>query len=268
MSGDLDTPGDSSAPTDLQAVARALAGCRLVVVFTGAGVSKESGIPTFRDPETGLWATYDPRDLATPEAYERDPALVWSWYEHRFGVVADARPNPGHEAIAELGRLLPDVVVVTQNIDGLHQRAGSADVVELHGTMHSFRCLSGGHAGYRLEDVAGQTDKPPRCPACGGLLRPEVVWFGEALPEDALGRAQRLSARCDAMLVVGTSGVVYPAAALPQLARSSGAAVVEVNPQWTDLSPVCDHHLEGPGGEVLPLLVAAVREGLSPSRPA
>jgi NAD-dependent deacetylase len=268
VSGDVDTPRDSSAPTGLPAAARALAGSRLVVVFTGSGVSKESGIPTFRDPETGLWAKYDPMGLATLEAYERDPAFVWSWYEHRFGVVAEARPNAGHVAIAELGRLLAEVVVVTQNVDGLHQRAGSADVVELHGTMHSFRCLGGGHAGYRLADVAGQTGKPPRCPACGGLLRPEVVWFGEALPEDALERAQRLGARCDVMLVVGTSGVVYPAAALPQLARSAGAAVVEVNPQRTDLSPVCDHHLEGPGGEVLPRLVAAVREELSPSRPA
>jgi NAD-dependent deacetylase len=123
-------------------------------VFTGAGVSKESGIATFREPETGLWSKYDPMQLATPEAFRKDPAFVWSWYEHRFGVTAAARPNPGHHAIAELEQLLPRVVVITQNIDGLHQRAGSTDVIELHGTMHSFRCVDGKHRGYRWEDVA------------------------------------------------------------------------------------------------------------------
>ena len=195
--------------------ARALARSARLAVFTGAGVSKESGIPTFREPETGLWARYDPMQLATPEAYRRDPAFVWSWYEHRFGVAAEAKPNPGHRAIAELEELLPRVVVITQNIDGLHQRAGSSHVIELHGTMHSFRCIEGRHRGYRWEDFADQDEKPPRCPECGDYLRPEVVWFGEGLPADAIGAAQQLSAACDVMLVVGTSGVVYPAAAIP-----------------------------------------------------
>jgi len=243
--------------------ATALAGARRVAVYTGAGVSKESGIPTFREPETGLWAQYDPMELATEEAYLRRPAFVWSWYEHRFGIVATAEPNPGHLAIAELERLLPRVVVITQNVDGLHQRAGSSHVIELHGTMHTFRCLSGRHRGWRLEDVADQSTKPPLCPTCGTMLRPEVVWFGEGLPADALSAAQQLSAGCDVMLVVGTSGVVYPAATVPLIARRAGATVIDVNPDRDELAAIADVHLRGSGGEVLPALVAAVRERLT-----
>jgi NAD-dependent deacetylase len=246
----------------LQSAARALArSCRLVV-FTGAGVSKESGIATFREPETGLWAQYDPMELATPEAYERDPEFVWSWYEHRFGAAAAAEPNPGHQAIAELERLLPQVAVITQNIDGLHQRAGSSDVVELHGSMHRFKCVPGTHTGFALADFADQADKPPRCPECGEYLRPDVVWFGEALPGDAIDRAVTLSKDCDAMLVVGTSGVVYPAALMPQFAAEAGATVVDVNPERDALTANATIFLKGAGGEVLPLLVAAVRDHL------
>jgi len=247
----------------LLSAARALARSRRLVVFTGAGVSKESGIATFREPETGLWAQYDPMELATPEAYVRDPAFVWSWYEHRFGAAAAASPNPGHIAIADLERLLPRVSVVTQNIDGLHQRAGSGDVIELHGSMFRFKCLSGKHTGFVLDDFAGQDERPPRCPECGELLRPDVVWFGEALPGDAIDRAQALGAACDVMLVVGTSGVVYPAAALPLLATEAGAAVIDVNPERDALTSGADLFLQGPGGEVLPDLVAAVREHLA-----
>jgi NAD-dependent deacetylase len=246
----------------LATAARAVARATRVVVFTGAGVSKESGIPTFREPEEGLWAQYDPMELATPEAYLRDPTFVWSWYEHRFGVTAEAQPNPGHYAIAELETLRPQVSVITQNIDGLHQRAGSGDVIELHGTMNSFRCLHGRHSGFGFEDFADQQQKPPRCPRCGDLLRPEVVWFGEALPPDAIGRAQQLSAACEVMLVVGTSGVVYPAAALPLIAQEAGALVIDVNPEKDALATHADVFLKGPGGAVLPQLVAAVRERL------
>jgi NAD-dependent deacetylase len=200
--------------------------------------------------------------LATPEAYHKDPAFVWSWYEHRFGVAAAAQPNPGHRAIAELEGLLPEVVVITQNIDGLHQRAGSSHVIELHGTMHSFRCIDGRHRDFTWDDIAGQEEKPPRCPACGEYLRPEVVWFGEGLPPEALSAAQQLSAACDVMLIVGTSGVVYPAAAVPLIAREAGATVIDVNPQWDALARSCDLFLRGPGGEVLPELVRAVRAHL------
>jgi NAD-dependent deacetylase len=244
----------------LREAARRLAAARLLVVFTGAGISKESGISTFRDKEEGLWARYDPMQLATLEGYLSDPPLVWDWYEHRFGIVADAEPNPGHRAIAELETLLPQVVVVTQNIDGLHQRGGSTDVVELHGSMHRYRCLSGRHAGFTRADFAGRPEKPPRCPQCGDLLRPEVVWFGETLPESEISRAFLLGQTCDAMLVVGTSGVVQPAASVPLLAARAGAAVIDVNPDYDELAVIATIFLLGPGGELLPRLVAAVRE--------
>jgi len=156
--------------------------------------------------------------------------------------------------------LLPEVVVVTQNIDGLHQRAGSSDVIELHGTMHRFSCLHKRHTGFTLDDVEAQDERPPRCPVCGDLLRPDVVWFGEALPHEAYERALHLSARCDAMLVVGTSAVVYPAAALPQQALHGEAVVIDVNPEPTTLSRVATAYLKGKGGEVLPQLVEKVRQ--------
>lgn len=243
----------------LRAAARRLNGARLLVVFTGAGVSRESGISTFREPETGLWARYDPVQLATREGYLSDPPLVWEWYEHRFGIVEAAAPNPGHEAIAELETLLPNVVVVTQNIDSLHQRAGSSDVIELHGSIQRFKCMSERHRGYRREDFATQTEKPPRCPQCGELLRPDVVWFGEELPGHELQRAFSLAEACDAMLVVGTSGLVQPAASVPLLAKRAGALVIDVNPQRDALAGFADVFLQGAGGEVLPRLVEALR---------
>ena len=152
--------------------------------------------------------------------------------------------------------------VITQNIDGLHQRAGSTDVIELHGSMNRFKCIHGRHTGFGFDDFADQEQKPPRCPHCGDLLRPEVVWFGEALPPEAIGRAQQLCAGCDVMLVVGTSGVVFPAAAMPLIATEAGATVIDVNPERDALAAQADVFLKGPGGEVLPELVAAVREQL------
>jgi NAD-dependent deacetylase len=247
----------------LQTAARALARAKRLAIFTGSGISKESGIATFREPETGLWARYDPMELATEEAYLRNPTFVWSWYEHRFGAAAAAEPNPGHLALAELDSLLPEVVVITQNIDGLHQRAGSHDVIELHGSMLRFKCIHGRHTGFGVADFADQEQKPPRCPACGELLRPDVVWFGEALPADAIQRAEALSAGCDAMLVVGTSGVVFPAAAMPLLALQAGAVVIDVNPEKDALASRATVFLRGPGGTVLPELLAAVREHVS-----
>ena len=243
----------------IEAAARALARAHNVVVFTGAGVSRESGIATFRDPEEGLWTKYDPMEMATLEGYVRDPAYVWAWYEHRFGTVDAAEPNPGHRAIAELEQLAPSVVVVTQNIDGLHQRAGSSDVIELHGTMHRFACLHRTHGGYTLDDLAGQDERPPRCPECGDLIRPDVVWFGEALPEDELRRAQLLAGSCDAMLVVGTSAVVFPAAALPLQALEAAAVVIDVNPEPGALTPKATISLRGRGGDILPQLIEELR---------
>ena len=215
----------------IQETALRLAPARDLLVLTGAGVSRESGIPTFRDAQEGLWARYDPMELATQEGYLRNPVLVWQWYEYRFGMVEKAYPNLGHVAIAALEGLFPRVTVVTQNIDGLHQQAGSTDVVELHGSIRRYRCLNGKHAGFTRADFAGQAEMPPKCPACGDLLRPEVVWFGEMLPVEALERAFELSERCDAMLVVGTSGEVQPAASLPFYAARAGATVIDVNPE-------------------------------------
>ena len=240
--------------------ARRLAAARKVVVFTGAGVSQDSGIATFRDRDGGLWADYNPVEMASPEGFLRNPELVWRWYEHRFATVMTAQPNSGHRAIAELESILPQVVVVTQNIDGLHQAAGSSDVIELHGTIRTARCLSGGHSGFSSADLLAGQDKPPTCPECGALLRPDVVWFGEPLPHENWHRAQHLARTCDVLLMVGTSAVVYPASVMPQLALEKGATVIDVNTESDALSRRLQHVLRGPAGEVLPQLVAAVRE--------
>lgn len=244
---------------EIAAAARYLSQVNRLVVLTGAGVSKESGIATFREAQDGLWAQYDPMEMATQEGYLRNPKLVWSWYEYRFGMVAGARPNDGHRAIAELENLVPDVTVVTQNIDGLHQAAGSTRVLELHGSFRRFKCLSGEHRGFSADVFAHQAERPPRCPHCGDLLRPDVVWFGEYLPEDVLAAAYDASRHCEAMLVVGTSGVVQPAASLPYLAARYGAKVIDVNPEPDEISQMADLFLRGPGGTVLPQVVAALK---------
>jgi NAD-dependent deacetylase len=237
-----------------------LAGVRTLVILTGSGISRESGIATFRDPEEGLWARYDPMELATQEGYLRNPTLVWQWYEHRFGMVEKAAPNAGHLAIARLETLLPQVTVITQNIDGLHQAAGSTDVIELHGSFRRYRCLYGRHTGLTRADFAGQSEIPPKCPRCGSLLRPEVVWFGEMLPRAALERAFDLAESCDAMLVAGTSGEVQPAASLPFYATRRGIPVIDVNPDRDNIASVADIYLRGPGGSVLPQLIQAIQD--------
>ncbi len=241
----------------IEEAARRLRAARQVVVLTGAGVSKESGLATFRDAEEGLWARYDPMQLATMEGFQRDPKLVWEWYAYRFGAAAGARPNPGHIAIAALEQIFAQVVVVTQNIDGLHQAAGSRDVIELHGSILRHRCLRG-HSGYTWADVQAQGALPPHCPRCQALLRPEVVWFGEMLPEAELQRAFHLAETCDAMLVVGTSGEVQPAASLPFVTAKAGGVVIDVNPNRDHIAAASDVFLQGPGGQILPQLVAAL----------
>ncbi len=238
---------------------RWLAGVRRLVVLTGAGVSKESGIPTFREAQDGLWAQYDPMEMASKEGFLRNPKLVWSWYEHRFGMVLSAQPNAGHRAIVDLEQLFPSVTVVTQNIDGLHKAAGSAHVLELHGSIRRYKCLSGRHTDFAIADFADQNEKPPLCPKCGDIIRPDVVWFGEYLSEGVLQEAYETSLRCEAMLVVGTSGVVQPAASLPRLAARSGAMVIDVNPEQDEISATADLFLRGKGGKVLPQLVSALK---------
>jgi len=228
----------------------ALARARRVTVLTGAGVSAESGIPTFRDALTGLWANYDPQELATPEGFARNPRLVWEWYAERRARIAGVRPNPGHFALAELERRFADFTLVTQNIDSLHQRAGSREVVELHGNIARVKCS---REDTVVSDFA-QDESPPRC-GCGAYLRPDVVWFGEMLPTDALARAEEAAERCEVFLSIGTSAEVYPAAELPLRALSAGATVVEINPERTALTRHAHFALQGASGKVLPLLL-------------
>jgi NAD-dependent deacetylase len=299
---------------------RGLRNARCVVAFTGSGISAESGVPTFRDAQTGLWANFKPEELATPEAFRRNPRRVWEWYAWRRQLVAKAQPNAAHRALCELEGAAPSVprirqsspsmsdreemtkhlpptevegtalsvprtsanvgvfsdvtettersppaqsqrshdafTLITQNVDGLHQRAGSRNVIELHGNIARTKCFE--------EDVVVEHwnetgDVPPRCPRCGGLLRPDVVWFNEPLPEDAMDRALAASRQCEVFLAVGTSSQVYPAASLPLEALDGGAMVIEINPDETPLSRRATHVLRGPAGVVLPELVQQVR---------
>ena len=232
----------------------ALRNARHITVLTGAGISAESGVPTFRSTE-GLWKKFKPEELATFDAFIKNPALVTEWYNARRQIVRDVEPNDGHRALVELEQGVDAFTLITQNIDGLHQRAGSRHVVELHGNIHRNFCV-------RCRTVYGQETlpsevMPPQC-ACGGLIRPDVVWFGELLSAAALAAAQHTASSCDVFLSVGTSAVVYPAAALPTLAQRHGAFVVEINIEATELSPLIDECIIGEAGTVLPALVAAL----------
>jgi NAD-dependent deacetylase len=242
----------SSDPDLPLSVTRALAHARRVCVLTGAGISAESGVPTFRDALTGLWERYNPEELATPEAFRRNPRLVWEWYAHRRELVESVKPNAGHVAIAELERRVPEFTLITQNVDGLHARAGSRRIIELHGNITRTTCSREHRIIASWEDTG---EVPPRCPHCQGLLRPDVVWFGETLPEKALQEAMEAASACDLLISVGTSGIVYPAASIPGIARASGAFTLEVNPVETALSSSMDHSLRGPAGKILPALV-------------
>jgi len=220
-----------------------------VVVLTGAGVSAESGVPTFRGAD-GLWRNFRAEDLATPSAFARDAKLVWEWYQWRRELIGACRPNPAHDFIARLERASRgDFLLVTQNVDGLHRLAGSTKLVEVHGNIWDVRCTACG-AG-REDRTLPFPELPPRCDACGGLLRPGVVWFGEPLPEEPMARAFAAAESCELMLVVGTSAVVYPVAYLPQIAKRAGAYVIEVNPDETPLTPLADESLRGKAAEVL-----------------
>ncbi|HXE74288.1 MAG TPA: NAD-dependent deacylase [Candidatus Xenobia bacterium] len=238
--------------TTLATVQQWLAEAERIAVLTGAGISRESGLPTFRGAE-GLWRQRRPEQLATPEAFARDPLTVWQWYDWRRSVIATAQPNSGHYALAELEKRTPIFTLITQNVDGLHDRADSRHLLKLHGDIWVVRCTGCEHESVN-RDVP-LPELPPRC-RCGAMLRPGVVWFGEALPEEALRQSVAAAERAQVFLVVGTSGVVQPAATLPLLARRAGARVVEINPEETPLAPMADASFHGPSGELLPQLVA------------
>ncbi len=236
--------------------AELLAQSRRPVAFTGAGVSAESGIPTYRD-SGGLWAQYRVEDVATPEGFARDPRLVWEFYNLRRNELWKIEPNPAHYALADLEQLFPEFVVVTQNVDRLHQKAGSSRVIELHGNICEVRCVDCG----ATFDRTGQELEPlPRCERCSGLLRPAVVWFGEPLPPEAWRAAEEAVNQCDCLLVVGTSARVYPAAGLVDYARRAGARVLEFNLQPSAASDLADVLLLGKAGETLPRVVALCKE--------
>lgn len=257
---------------DIEAAVVRLKNARRVFVLTGAGMSAESGVPTFRG-DGGLWRNHRAEELATPEAFRRDPKLVWEWYGWRQGVVGKCAPNAGHEALARAPGRFERLTLVTQNVDGLHEMAGSRDVVEMHGNIWKARCAEEvtpqGAAARKAHPDGSDTARwrtlvdftaegvamPPLC-SCGGLLRPHIVWFGEALDEGVLGRAFAEAENAEVLISVGTSGVVYPAAMLPRIAADTGATVIEVNPHETPASSLATFVLRGGAAEILPRLFA------------
>ncbi len=250
---------------------------RRVAVLTGAGISAESGVPTFREVQTGLWERFSAEDLATEEAFHLDPARVWTWYRWRQSLIREVAPNPGHTAIAQWQRHLTEaggrLDVITQNVDDLHERAGAEVLAHLHGSIFAFHCTAcSAPAELPEPDYDGftppeQTESPPSCPVCGeGMVRPSVVWFGEMLPMDAFDAAAEAVRAAELIVVAGTSGIVQPAASLPLLGLERGTPLVEVNPEATELSEAMDVCLRGPSGQLLPQLLHAATWGGQPGR--
>jgi NAD-dependent deacetylase len=259
--GDFEIGSSKTSP--LVAVLRAAGH---IVVLTGAGVSAESGVPTFRDRLTGLWERFDPNRLATPSAYERDPSLVWGWYEWRRLAILRAQPNAAHRAIAAMAAAARRLTLITQNVDDLHERAGSAPVLHLHGELarpYCTVCRQPYHfpEGEPVMAPEGQSVDPPRCEMCGGRIRPGVVWFGEELPRTEWRAATSSASQCDAFLCVGTSSLVQPAASLTDIAIGAGAITIQVNVSPTGMDARVNHTLRGTAGTVLPSLVAKVWGG-------
>ncbi|MFW9887693.1 MAG: NAD-dependent protein deacylase [Candidatus Thorarchaeota archaeon] len=233
----------------MKAAAKIISGAEYLIALTGAGVSRESNVPTFRGVD-GLWRNYDPMQLATPHAFARDPKLVWEWYSWRQALIAECDPNPAHTTLAEWEANAILRCLITQNVDGLHRRAGSEKVLEVHGDLWATKCSS---CGYR-----GRLDSPavgiPLCPECNSMLRPNVVWFGESLNRDIMTRVHEELSLADVILVVGTSALVQPAASFPLVVKYTGGKIVETNIEHTPLTPASDVHVSGKAGEVLPLL--------------
>lgn len=240
----------------LEAARARVASAQRIVVLSGAGMSSESGIPTFREAQTGLWARYDPMQLASAEGFRSNPRVAWDWYAERRANVRAAEPNAGHVALAQFAARHPGrLQVITQNVDDLHQRAGSPDVIRLHGDILQNRWLGPCTRLESCDPASAERERPPYCKQCGNLVRPAVVWFGEMLPADALMRAEHAATHCDLLLVVGTSGMVYPAAGLASTARNAGADVLIINPHGSDLDDVAHQCLRGTAAKVLPLLL-------------
>ncbi len=248
----------------LQQAAALMRASQFPVVLTGAGVSAESGVPTFRDAASGLWSKYDATELATPQAFQRDPDLVWRFYQYRRQITEKAKPNPGHYALAELEQLKPNLQIITQNVDGLHEEAGSTHVIRLHGRLSKTKCSQNCKGDPTLIDLdefgLNTSQTAPRCPYCGAGLRPAVVWFNELLPAAPLEAAWQAVNSADLMLVVGTSGLVYPAADMPRDAHDRGVPIIEINPKPTAHTAVADVLIAAPSGEVLPALVRLLAE--------
>lgn len=246
----------------IQKAAELIKEARIVTILTGAGVSKESGVPTFRDALEGLWAQYDPAQLATPQAFQENPKLVWDWYEWRRDVAGKVAPNEGHYALAKIQVYKPHTHVITQNVDDLHEQAGSKDVIHLHGNIATHKCFDNCQGKPTLIDITTlEFDKdagPPTCPHCGAYVRPNVVWFGEPLPSNELNKAGQYSQDCDVMIVVGTSGMVSPASQLPGIAKQTGSKIIEVNPDNSMITPLADVKLKGASGQMLPKVIEAL----------
>lgn len=237
--------------TNIERAVERLAKAKYLVVITGAGISNESGIPTFRGAD-GLWKNYRAEELATPWAFERDPETVWKWYDWRRGIIGRAEPNPGHIAIKKLEDRFENFLLITQNVDGLHGRTGVKKMVEIHGNLWRVRCTREGTTSMLMDVPLAEI--PPKC-HCGALLRPDVVWFGESLPSEALEESFRTLEMCDTLIVAGTSGAVYPVASFPETVKSNGGFVIEINTEATPISNIADISLHGRSGEVLPALV-------------
>ncbi len=250
-------------PTQLSSLAEALHQSETITILTGSGISAESGIPTFRGKE-GLWKQFRAEELATPQAFSRDPVMVWEWYNWRRGIIASKQPNPGHLTLAKWENRFPDLTIITQNIDGLHQKSGARNVMELHGNIWKLRCME---EGTIIENHRPQLEElPPRCPECGAMLRPHVVWFGESLDLGLLQKGIKYASESDVVLVIGTSAIVYPAAAIPFTAAQAGAKLVEINPESTPLSEYTDWSFRGKAGEILPEIDRQLESALSPQQ--
>ncbi|HON07421.1 MAG TPA: NAD-dependent deacylase [Verrucomicrobiota bacterium] len=235
-----------------QSLIKLIKASKTIVAFTGAGISAESGLSTFRSPVDGLYSKYKVEDVVTPEGFKRNPRFVWEFYESRRVKVRNVEPNPGHIALAKMEKLVNEFYVITQNVDGLHQKAGCSKVIELHGNIFRNKCFLNNHY---IENLPKTDEVPPRCPICGSYIRPDIVWFGELLDPENIASSEEVTRRCDVFFSIGTSSVVYPAAGLIIIAKESGATIVEINPEETEKSYLADYIFREKSGVVLPRIV-------------